>query len=56
MTWAAAKPLLDQAGLRYGYDHGADGPQAFLITVRSTDPKSGTTVHRGDTIKVRFTG
>ena len=24
MTWAKAKPMLDAAGLKYSYDHGAD--------------------------------
>ena len=56
MSWAKAKPLLDAAGLKYNYDHSADGPQASLIFVKSTNPKPGTMVHRGDTITVRFTG
>jgi serine/threonine-protein kinase len=54
-TWADAKAKLDELGIKYDYNHGADGPQANLITVRSTDPEPGTEVHRGDTIKVRFT-
>ncbi|HEY4225988.1 MAG TPA: Stk1 family PASTA domain-containing Ser/Thr kinase [Pseudolysinimonas sp.] len=56
MTWDKAKAALDAAGLKYSYDHNADGPAASLVTVRSTNPKAGTTVHRGDTIAVRFTG
>ena len=55
LSWADAKPMLDAAGLKYSYDHAADGPQAALIQVKSTNPVPGTTVHRGDTIKVRFT-
>jgi serine/threonine-protein kinase len=54
MTWAAAKAKLDELGIRYDYNEGADlAPE--LVTVRSTDPKAGTEIHRGDTIKVRFT-
>ncbi|MEO6533151.1 MAG: Stk1 family PASTA domain-containing Ser/Thr kinase [Pseudolysinimonas sp.] len=56
MTWTKAKAALDAAGLKYDYDHAADGPAAGLVTVRSTNPPAGKTVHRGDTIKVRFTG
>jgi len=56
LSWAKAKPLLDAAGLKYNYDHTADGPQSALIFVKSTNPKPGTMVHRGDTINVRFTG
>jgi len=56
LSWAKAKPMLDAAGLKYNYDHSADGPQAALIFVKSTNPKPGTMVHRGDTITVRFTG
>jgi len=55
MTWAKARAALDAAGLTYDYNHNADGPQAELVTVRSTDPAPGTTVKRGDTIEVRFT-
>jgi len=54
MTWAAAKAKLDEAGLKYEYNQGADlAPE--LVTVRSTNPEAGTSVHRGDTIKVKFT-
>ncbi len=57
LSWAQAKPMLDAAGLKYSYDHAADAPGASsLIFVKSTNPKPGTTVHRGDTITVRFTG
>jgi serine/threonine-protein kinase len=53
-TWADAKAKLDELGIKYDYNQGADlAPQ--LVTVRSTDPGAGTEVHRGDTIKVRFT-
>ena len=39
---------------RYDYNPGADlAPN--LVTVKSTNPDAGTTIHRGDTIKVRFT-
>jgi eukaryotic-like serine/threonine-protein kinase len=55
MTWSDAKAQLDQAGLKYDYNHGADLAPG-LVTVKSTNPKPGTTVHRGDTIKVSFTG
>ena len=55
MTWDKAKAALDAAGLKYSYDHAADSVPN-LVTVRSTNPKAGTTVHRGDTIAVRFTG
>ena len=54
MTWDKAKAALDAAGLKYNYDHGADSAPT-LVTVRSTNPKSGVMVHRGDTITVRFT-
>jgi serine/threonine-protein kinase len=55
MTWAAAKAKLDELGIKYDYNKGADlAPE--LVTVRSTDPEAGTGIHRGDTIKVRFTG
>jgi len=56
LSWAQARPLLDAAGLKYSYDHAADGPAASLIFVKSTSPAPGVMVHRGDTIKVRFTG
>ena len=55
LTWSQAKAMLDAAGLKYSYDHGADLAPG-LVTVKSTNPQPGTTVHRGDTIKVRFTG
>ncbi len=55
MTWDKAKAALDTAGLKYSYDHAADSVPN-LVTVRSTNPKAGVTVHRGDTITVRFTG
>jgi len=55
MTWDKAKAALDAAGLKYNYDHAADQVPT-LVTVRSTNPKPGTMVHRGDTITVRFTG
>ena len=54
-TWGDAKAKLDELGIKYDYNKGADlAPE--LVTVRSTDPEAGTTIHRGDTIKVRFTG
>jgi serine/threonine-protein kinase len=53
-TWRDAKAKLDELGIRYDYNQGADlAPN--LVTVKSTDPKAGTTIHRGDTIKVKFT-
>ncbi len=55
MTWDKAKAALDAAGLKYNYDHAADTIPG-LVTVRSTNPKAGVMVHRGDTITVRFTG
>ncbi len=55
MTWDKAKAALDAAGLKYNYDHGADSAPT-LVTVRSTNPAAGVMVHRGDTVKVRFTG
>ncbi|HTL39935.1 MAG TPA: Stk1 family PASTA domain-containing Ser/Thr kinase [Pseudolysinimonas sp.] len=54
MTWTQAKAALDAAGLKYDYNRGADSAPD-LVTVRSADPDPGTEVHRGDTIKVRFT-
>jgi serine/threonine-protein kinase len=54
MTWTKAKAALDAAGLKYDYDHGADLAPG-LVTVKSTNPGAGVTVHRMDTIKVRFT-
>ncbi|MEO8262696.1 MAG: Stk1 family PASTA domain-containing Ser/Thr kinase [Pseudolysinimonas sp.] len=54
MTWRDAKAKLDELGIRYDYNEGADlAPN--LVTVKSTDPPAGTTIHRGDTIKVKFT-
>lgn len=54
MTWSAAKAKLDELGIGYDYNHGADlAPE--LVTVKSTDPGAGTTIHRGDTITVKFT-
>lgn len=54
MTWAAARAKLDELGIKYDYNEGADlAPE--LVTVRSTNPEAGTEIHRGDTIKVRFT-
>jgi serine/threonine-protein kinase len=53
-TWRDAKAKLDELGILYDYNQGADlAPN--LVTVKSTDPKAGTTIHRGDTIKVKFT-
>ena len=53
-TWADAKAKLDDLGIKYDYNPGADlAPD--LVTVKSTDPPRGTGIHRGDTIKVRFT-
>jgi serine/threonine-protein kinase len=53
-TWGDAKAKLDELGIRYQYNEGADlAPE--LVTVKSTDPNAGTTIHRGDTIKVKFT-
>jgi beta-lactam-binding protein with PASTA domain/tRNA A-37 threonylcarbamoyl transferase component Bud32 len=54
LSWAQAKPMLDAAGLKYSYDHAADGAAAQIVFVKSTSPQPGTMVHRGDTIKVRF--
>src|SRR5690606_23109227 len=53
-TWAEAKAKLDELGIKYDYNQGADLAPA-LVTVRSTTPDAGTEIHRGDTIKVRFT-
>ncbi|MCU1418315.1 MAG: pknB [Schumannella sp.] len=54
MTWAAAKAKLDELGIKYDYNQGADlAPE--LVTVRSTNPEAGSHIHRGDTIKVKFT-
>ena len=53
-TWADAKAKLDELGIKYDYNKGADLAPA-LVTVKSTDPDSGTTIKRGDTIKVKFT-
>jgi serine/threonine-protein kinase len=53
LTWAEAKAKLDDAGLLYDYNKGADLAPS-LVTVRKTDPEPGTEVHRGDTIKVKF--
>jgi len=53
-TWRDAKAKLDELGIGYDYNKGADlAPD--LVTVKSTDPGAGTTIHRGDTIKVKFT-
>jgi serine/threonine-protein kinase len=54
MTWTQAKAALDQAGLKYDYNHGADSAPD-LVTVRSTNPPPGKQVHRGDVITVKFT-
>ncbi|CAN5330632.1 Stk1 family PASTA domain-containing Ser/Thr kinase [soil metagenome] len=54
MTWDKAKAALAAAGLNADYNHGADDA-ADLVTVKSTDPDAGTPLHRGDTVKVRFT-
>ena len=55
MTWEKARAALDAAGLKYTYDHAADAPGvAQIVFVKSTSPGPGVTVHRGDTIKVRF--
>jgi serine/threonine-protein kinase len=54
MTWADAKVKLDDLGIKYDYNPGADlAPN--LVTVKSTNPPAGTGIHRGDTIKVKFT-
>jgi eukaryotic-like serine/threonine-protein kinase len=53
-TWAEAKAKLDELGIKYDYNEGADLAPA-LVTVKSTDPDAGTTIKRGDTIKVKFT-
>jgi serine/threonine-protein kinase len=53
-TWRDAKAKLDELGILYDYNQGADlAPN--LVTVKSTDPGAGTTILRGDTIKVKFT-
>jgi eukaryotic-like serine/threonine-protein kinase len=54
LTWADAKAKLDDLGIKYDYNPGADlAPN--LVTVKSTNPGAGTGIHRGDTIKVKFT-
>jgi serine/threonine-protein kinase len=53
-TWGDAKAKLDELGIRYDYNQGADLAPG-LVTVKSTDPEAGTTIRRGDTIKVKFT-
>jgi len=53
-TWGEAKAKLDELGIRYDYNPGADLAPS-LVTVRSTDPAAGTEIRRGNTIKVRFT-
>ncbi|MEO5920248.1 MAG: Stk1 family PASTA domain-containing Ser/Thr kinase [Pseudolysinimonas sp.] len=53
-TWADARAKLDELGIKYEYNKGADlAPE--LVTVKSTDPNAGAGIHRGDTIKVKFT-
>ena len=47
-----AKAKLDELGIKYDYNQGADlAPE--LVTVTSTDPERGHQIHRGDTIKVQ---
>jgi serine/threonine-protein kinase len=54
MTWRDARAKLDELGIKYDYNQGADlAPN--LVTVKSTNPDAGTEIHRGDTIKVKFT-
>ena len=53
-TWGEAKAKLDELGIKYEYNQGADLAPG-LVTVKSTDPGAGTSIHRGDTIKVKFT-
>jgi beta-lactam-binding protein with PASTA domain/tRNA A-37 threonylcarbamoyl transferase component Bud32 len=53
-TWGDAKAKLDELGIRYEYNQGADLAPG-LVTVKSTDPPAGTGIHRGDIIKVKFT-
>jgi beta-lactam-binding protein with PASTA domain len=53
-TWGEAKAKLDELGIKYEYNEGADLAPG-LVTVKSTDPVAGTGIHRGDTIKVKFT-
>ncbi len=53
-TWGDAKAKLDELGIEYEYNQGADLAPG-LVTVKSTDPDAGTTIHRGDKIKVKFT-
>jgi serine/threonine-protein kinase len=56
-TWDKAKATLLAAGFALDYDHNFDvGAVPQVVTVRSTNPKAGTTVDKGSTIKVRFTG
>ena len=56
-SWSQAKPILLAAGFTLDYDHSVD--VRFLpgiVTVKSTNPKPGSTVDKGSTIKVRFNG
>jgi serine/threonine-protein kinase len=53
-TWGEAKAKLDELGIKYEYNQGADLAPG-LVTVKSTDPVAGTGIHRGDKIKVKFT-
>jgi len=53
-TWGDAKAKLDELGIKYDYNKGADLAPS-LVTVKSTNPDAGTEIHRGDTIKVKFT-
>jgi serine/threonine-protein kinase len=54
-TWADAKAKLNELGIKYQYNKGADLAPS-LVTVKSTDPAAGVEIHRGDTIKVKFSG
>lgn len=56
-TWDKAKAALLAAGFKLDYDHAADNgfvPQ--VVTVKSLNPKAGSIIDKGSTIKVRFTG
>jgi serine/threonine protein kinase/beta-lactam-binding protein with PASTA domain len=53
--WAQAKATLLAAGFTLDYNHVFD-LVSQSVTVKSTNPKAGTTVDKGSTIKVRFPG
>lgn len=56
-TWDQAKATLLAAGFKLDYDHAADtGFVPQVVTVKSLNPKAGSVIDKGSTIKVRFTG